>query len=75
LLASSRTTPVSALDVAVIHSAMGDVDRAFQWLTRACDEHADHVPYLKVSPRVDSLRSDPRFEALMQRLRLIDDTQ
>jgi serine/threonine protein kinase/tetratricopeptide (TPR) repeat protein len=70
LLAASRTLPVSPLDVAVIHAALGEVDEAFQWLERACDEHSDHVPYLGVSPRLDGLRDDPRFHALLSRVGL-----
>ena len=41
-----------------------EIDR----LNRAVDERSDHVPYLKVNPRVDPLRSDPRFQALFRKI-------
>jgi serine/threonine-protein kinase len=70
LVERSAEAPVSALDVAILRASLGDTDRAFEWLERAFDEHAEYVPYLAVLPRVDSLRSDPRFDALLQRLSL-----
>ncbi len=33
-------------------------------------EHDDHVVYLKVNPRLDPLRPDVRFQALLERLGL-----
>ena len=65
-----RAGSVSSLDIAIVHAALGQKDQAFTWLTRACDEHAEHVPYLKVNPRVDSLRSDARFDDVLRRLKL-----
>jgi len=63
---------IPSFAVAVIHTALGEHDAAFEWLTRACDEHSEHIPYLKVSPRLDPLRSDPRFAKLLARLKLTD---
>jgi hypothetical protein len=57
--------------VAVIHAALREHSQALDWLERACDEHAEHVPYLKVNPRLDPLRTDPRFAALLTRLGLV----
>jgi tetratricopeptide (TPR) repeat protein len=72
LLALSRQTYVSALDIAIIHTALADHERAFEWLERAYAERADHLPYLKVDPRLEPLRPDPRFAALLRRMRLAD---
>jgi len=66
----SERRRIPSLDIAILHAALGDTDHAFEWLVRACDEHSEHVPYLKVNPRLDSLRSDPRFDALLTRLGL-----
>jgi hypothetical protein len=60
----------SALDLADIHAALGDRERAFQWLDQAAAERAFHLIYLKVWPELDSLRPDPRFRALVLRLGL-----
>ena len=71
MIAASGTKPVSSHDVAITYAALGDKDKAFEWLTRACDERSEHVPYLNVNPRVDPLRTDPRFHDLLQRLALV----
>lgn len=46
----------------------GDNDKAFAWLDRAVSEHASFVIYLAVDPAWTPLRSDPRFDALRQRV-------
>ncbi len=68
LMETAERTPVSSFDVCLLHLALGDADRAIEWLNRAFDEHSDHLPYLKVNPRIDALRSDPRFQALIGRM-------
>ncbi len=60
----------SALDLADIHVALGDRERAFRWLDQAAAERAFHLVYLKVWPELDRLRPDPRFKALILRLGL-----
>ncbi len=61
LTSHARSEHVGAHDLAILHAALGEADPAFEWLTRACDDHDVHVPYIKVNPRLDRLRSDPRF--------------
>jgi len=68
LLETGEETYVSSLDVATICAALGDHDRALDWLERAHAERADHLPYIKVNPRLDPLRSSPRFLRLMRRM-------
>lgn len=64
------TERVGLHDLAVLHAALADGDRAIEWLGRAADEHDDHLPYLKVNPRLDTLRSDRRFAELLRRVGL-----
>ena len=68
LLKTAEQSYISSLDIAIIHAALGDEDRAFEWLEKAYQERADHLPYLKVNPRLDQLRGDPRFEDLLRRM-------
>lgn len=51
----------------VAYTALGDLDRVFACLEKAEQERCDSLPFLKVMPLFDSLRSDPRFTGLMQR--------
>jgi serine/threonine-protein kinase len=52
------------------HVVLGDPDRAFTWLTQACDEHSQWIYLLKVDPLLDGLRSDRRLEGLRARMKL-----
>jgi len=61
---------VSAYHVAAIYGALGDTDEAFEWLDRAYEERSPWIGYMNVDPRLDPLRSDPRFDALLRKARL-----
>jgi TolB-like protein/DNA-binding winged helix-turn-helix (wHTH) protein/Tfp pilus assembly protein PilF len=56
--------------IAAIYAALGDKEQAFAWLRKSCDEHQNGVKEFKVSPRFDTLRSDPRFTDLLRRVKL-----
>jgi hypothetical protein len=60
-------------EIAIAYFALGDVDRGFEWLTKAFDQRSGYVPWAKVSPAFDEIRSDPRFQALVARLKLPPD--
>jgi hypothetical protein len=50
---------------------LGDKDRALEWLERAYQEHdAQLVFWIRISPALDGVRSDPRFTALLSRMKL-----
>ena len=53
---------------AYVYAALGDHDRALKWLEQAYSQHTDVMPLLKVEPRLDPLRSDPRFLELLQHI-------
>ena len=56
---------VAAYEIGVIHAALGERDQAFDWLDRAYEERSAWLPYLRVEPRLDPLRGDERFTALV----------
>jgi pentatricopeptide repeat protein len=56
---------VSAYEIAIVYCALGDRDNAFSWLRRADEEHAVGFTFVRVDPRLEELRSDPRFAELV----------
>lgn len=61
---------VSSYERAAISVALGDERQAFQSLERAYEEHSFHMVYLKVWPQFSVIRSNPKFQNLVQRLGL-----
>lgn len=55
---------------ALIYAGLGEKDRAFEWLNKSYEERAERLVWLKVDPRLDNLRSDPRFTDLLRRISL-----
>jgi TolB-like protein len=66
----SKRRYVSPYWMATLHVGLGDKDQAFQWLAKAYEERSGGLIWLSVDPRMDDLRSDPRFAGLMQRIGL-----
>jgi hypothetical protein len=61
---------VSPFDLALLHIAVGLRDEGFEWLEKAVQDRGIDVISLKVDPRLESVRSDPRFIASVERLKL-----
>jgi TolB-like protein/Flp pilus assembly protein TadD len=59
---------VSSYDLALLYLALGDKDRAFATLSKAYDDYSSFLPFLNVDARLDEVRADPRFEALVERM-------
>jgi tetratricopeptide (TPR) repeat protein len=68
LLQIRKTHYVDAYFMAVLLDALGDPDQAFQELDRAFHEKSPNLFSLGVDPRLDNLRQDPRFSALLSRV-------
>jgi len=66
----SKRRYVSPFELASIHFAVGQVDEGFEWLTRAFQDRCFELVAIKVDPRFDSIRDDPRFVALFNQLGL-----
>lgn len=61
---------VPAYDLAIVHLALGEKDAALQWLEKAYTEHDWALMVLMVEPRLDPLRSEPRFQELLHKVGL-----
>lgn len=53
-----------AYELGLIHAALGDADRAFNWFATAVQERSGWIAYIRVDPRLDAFRRDPRFDHL-----------
>ncbi len=67
-LSSQRYVP--KYEIALIYAGMGEKDKAFEILEEAYLDRASFLVRFKVDPRLDSLRSDPRFAALQEKIGL-----
>ncbi len=70
LIERSEKSYVPAYLIALIFAARGDKNQAFEYLEKAYEERDTGLTFAKVDPRLDPLRDDPRFEALLEKVRL-----
>jgi adenylate cyclase len=56
--------------VAVLQAALEQTEQAFESLERAYETHDLQLQYLGTDPAFDSLRGDPRFKGLLERVGL-----
>ena len=61
---------ISAWGIAALHASLGDADEAFRWLDVAVEERATGLIFLRVHPRIDPIRPDPRYQALLAKVGL-----
>ena len=61
---------VSPYGIASYYAVIGENDRALDWLEKAYSERDGTLVWLKVHPRLDGLRGEPRFRDLLVRMRL-----
>jgi len=67
-LAQSKYVPPSF--VARLHAQLGEKDAAFEWAGKALEQRDPNLLWIKVEPAFDSLRSDPRYLALLEKMNL-----
>jgi TolB-like protein/Tfp pilus assembly protein PilF len=66
-IAAHRYVP--SYSYALLHMALGEKDRAIEWLERSYQEGAGlDVVFLKVDPMLDPLQEEPRFQALVAKV-------
>jgi TolB-like protein/Tfp pilus assembly protein PilF len=66
----AKSKYVSSYQFAVIYTGLGQNDRAITALEEAYRERSTLLGYVKMDPRFDPLRSDPRFHSLLSRIHL-----
>jgi Tfp pilus assembly protein PilF len=56
--------------MALIYVALGEFDVAFEWLQKALDAREESLCSLKVDPKLDAVRNDPRFNDIVRKIGL-----
>jgi hypothetical protein len=54
--------------MAKVYAGLAEIDRTFEWLEMAYEERSEWLTWIKVDPKLDSIRSDARFLDLMRRV-------
>jgi DNA-binding winged helix-turn-helix (wHTH) protein/tetratricopeptide (TPR) repeat protein len=60
---------VTAYGVALVHAGIGDSEASLTWLDRAFAERSHWLVWLRLDPRFDHLRANPRFSELLDRIK------
>ena len=66
----SKARYVAPYDLALVYVGLGDKAQALDWLEKAYEDHSHRLIFIKVEPRLDSLRREPRFQELLRRMNL-----
>jgi serine/threonine-protein kinase len=61
--------PIPALGIAIMHHWLGDDEAALTWLERSLEARDTWLVMLPFDPSLARLRSHPRFQAVVQRIR------
>ena len=68
LLQLSTTRFVPPNHIAFIYNGLGETGKALDWLEKALEQRDPKAVFLKVEPKWNNLRSEPRFIELMKRM-------
>ena len=66
----SQSSYVSPVSFAAIHAGLDESSRALDWLDRAVEIHDTSLPVHLLSAEFDTLRNEPRFQALRRKIGL-----
>ena len=70
LLKLSTTKYVPPYNIALIYNGLGERHNALGWLEKAYEQRDPKMTFLKVEPKWNNLRKEPRFIELIKRMRL-----
>jgi serine/threonine protein kinase/tetratricopeptide (TPR) repeat protein len=67
---AARQQRIGSAQLAYAHEALGERARAIELLERALSEREPDILWLAVDPRADTLRTEPHFEQVLEKLRI-----
>jgi serine/threonine protein kinase/tetratricopeptide (TPR) repeat protein len=66
----SKKGYVSSFWTAAIYLGLDEIDKAFEWFERAYEDRDGNMIYFTVPPVFDPIRSDPRYQRLLEKMGL-----
>jgi len=70
ILERGRSRYVSPVALIKLYAALKDTESGIRSLEQAYQERRGYLAYLKIEPELDPFRPDPRFQRLLERMRL-----
>ncbi len=72
LIDARESQVVSSYGIGALHASLGDVDEAYRWFDIAVKEGSAGLVMVRVHPRLDAIRKDPRYWPLVKKVGLAD---
>ena len=66
----SKDAALDPIGMAIVWACLGEKTLALDWLEQALNQRDPSLVFLNVSPKLDPLRSEPRFKDLLRRVGL-----
>ena len=67
---AARYSHTPAYYKAIVYLGLEEFDRVLDWLEQGCEERAPNMPFIVMEPIFDPIRDEPRFQALLKKMRL-----
>jgi TolB-like protein/DNA-binding winged helix-turn-helix (wHTH) protein/lipoprotein NlpI len=64
----SQKKYVTPYGMALVYVGLGEKDQALNWLDKALEERAHWLVWIRLDPRWNSIRDEPRFKTIVKRL-------
>src|SRR5215469_394380 len=68
LIANIKSRFVCPFEIGTTYLSLGQKDEAFLWFEKAYEERSICIFTMKFDPRLDSIRSDPRYKNIIRRV-------
>ena len=66
-----RESPPDPVNIANIYGLLGDLDDCFFWLDKNSHTHNHPFQMFQLSPDLESVRRDPRFQGVLRKMKLL----
>ena len=64
----SQKKYVTPYGVALVYAGLGEKDQALNWLEKALEDRAHWLAWIRLDPRWDPIRDEPRFKKIVSRV-------